>query len=282
MSICFNIRRAAEWLLEVNPIALKLWHLEVRWYAFAYVVGVLFVYWYLGKVGKFLPDRKEILESLVSWMIAGMVVGGRVFYILFYNPSFYFQFPIEIIKVWHGGMSFHGGLVGSVVCTTIVCKKNKLELPHIFDLCACSAPLGLFLGRIANLINGELYGKITGSCIGVVFRNSNEPLPRHPTQIYESVLEGLLPLIFLNILLRYTKIREYPGVLSCIFCLWYSLSRCSIEFFREPDVQLGTFGCGWFTMGMALSLPITFAAVAALTIITRNHKIKHARSPTLG
>ncbi|MFV9838797.1 MAG: prolipoprotein diacylglyceryl transferase [Aaplasma endosymbiont of Hyalomma asiaticum] len=262
--------------MEMDPVALRLWGVEVRWYALSYVFGALFVYWYLGKIGKFLPDKKEILESLVSWMIAGIVVGGRAFYVLFYNPSFYLQFPIEIFKVWNGGMSFHGGLVGSLIATIIVCKKNKLELPPILDLCACSAPLGLFLGRIANLINGELYGKITSSCLGVVFTKSNETLPRHPTQVYESVLEGLLPVILMNILFRYTEIRKYPGVLSCVFCLWYSTVRFSIEFLREPDIQLGTLWHNWLTMGMALSVPMAFISAILAVRIIRNRNTNSA------
>ena len=280
MSICLSIVKTVEFLLEMDPIALRLWRIEVHWYALSYVFGALFVYWHLGKIGKFLPDRKEVLESLVSWMIAGTVLGGRAFYILFYNPGFYWQFPIEIFKVWNGGMSFHGGLVGSLIATAIACKKNKLALPHILDLCACSAPLGLFLGRIANLINGELYGKITGSCLGVVFTKSNEVLPRHPTQIYEAVLEGLLPVIFMNILLRYTAIKKYPGALSCIFCLWYSTVRFAVEFLREPDIQLGTFWCNWLTMGMILSAPMAFVSVIFVVKIIRNHNINSANDDT--
>ena len=207
------------------------------------------------------------------WAIVGIVLGGRVTYVLLYNPGLYLEYPLEALKIWHGGMSLHGGLVGCIAAVGVVCRKHKVGFAHILDLCACSAPVGLFLGRVANLINGELYGKVTTTCIGITFPSSGDLLPRHPSQIYEAVLEGLLPLLFMNALMRYTKIRLHAGALSCIFGIWYGTVRCAVEFLREPDIQIGYVAFGWLTMGQILSAPVVAVCAVLLATIARRKRL---------
>ncbi|ANC34741.1 prolipoprotein diacylglyceryl transferase [Anaplasma phagocytophilum str. Norway variant2] len=277
MSICFKIHTIVEWIANIDPVAFRLWFFKIHWYALSYIAGISFVYWYLGKVGKYLPLHKELLESLLSWAVLGAIIGGRAVYVLVYNPDFYFQFPLEIIKIWHGGMSFHGGFIGSITCTFAVCKKRKIAFASLLDLCACSIPLGLFLGRLTNLINGELYGRVTNSCIGIVFPRSGDMLPRHPSQLYEALFEGLIPLILFNVLLRITNIKQHPGMIACAFCVWYGTARCVIEFFREPDIQIGSVAFGWLTMGMLLSVPmILIPLIVFVVLVYKNVKYKTA------
>ncbi|MDB1135463.1 prolipoprotein diacylglyceryl transferase [Candidatus Anaplasma sp. TIGMIC] len=274
MSICLKIRSVIEFLLDVDPIAFSFWFFDVHWYALSYVCGILFVYLYIGKVGRYLPDKKQLLETLTSWMVLGAVLGGRIAYVLLYNPGFYIQYPFEIIKIWHGGMSFHGGIVGAVACTWIVCRKHNVSFLPLTDMCACSAPVGIFLGRIANLINGELYGKVTESCIGVVFSTDGKFLPRHPSQIYEAFCEGFMPFVALNLLFRYTKIKKYPGVLSSVFVFWYCAARCTIELFREPDAHIGYVVGDWITVGMILSVLALGLWVAVYIAVVKSSGVK--------
>lgn len=266
MSICLSARTAIEWLVSIDPVALSLGVFEIRWYALAYLAGVLFFYWHIGKVGGFFPEKKEFVEALVSWLIVGGILGGRTAYVFVYHPGFYIELPAEIIKIWHGGMSFHGGVVGLMISMALVCKKYKVPFLHVLDLCTCAAPFGIFLGRIANLINGELYGKVTTTCLGVVFPET-DPASRHPTQIYEAVCEGLLPLIFMNTLLRFTGLKKHHGALAFIYCGWYGTVRCIIETLREPDSELHL--PAGLSMGQILSIPMILGALIMLFVTIR-------------
>ncbi|MFV9870698.1 MAG: prolipoprotein diacylglyceryl transferase [Anaplasma ovis] len=267
MSICFAMREAVEWLLRLDPVFVHFGPLEIRWYALSYVFGILFAHWRLTKASGHLALDKKFLDSLMFWAVVGIILGGRAAYVLLYNPSFYWEYPSEILQTWHGGMSMHGGYVGCMTAISVVCKKHKVSVAPVLDLCACAAPLGLFLGRMANLVNGELYGRVTTACVGVVFPSSGNLMPRHPSQVYEAILEGLLPLLFMNVLARYTKVRLHFGVLSCIFSIWYGAVRCAVEFLREPDSQVGYIAFGWLTMGQALSAPIAVIGIFVLVLI---------------
>ncbi|ACZ48856.1 prolipoprotein diacylglyceryl transferase [Anaplasma centrale str. Israel] len=274
MSICFAMREAVEWLLRVDPVFARIGPLEIRWYALSYVFGILFAHWYVTRASKYLAPNEKFLDSLVFWAIVGIILGGRTAYVLLYNPSLYWEYPSDILKTWHGGMSMHGGYVGCMTAVSIVCRRHKVSIAPILDLCACAAPFGLFLGRMANLVNGELYGRETTACIGVMFPSSGDLMLRHPSQVYEAILEGFLPLIFMNMLMRYTKIGLRPGVLSCVFSMWYGVARCAVEFFREPDAQVGYVAFGWLTMGQVLSAPMAVIGACALARI-----VLHSRSP---
>lgn len=267
--MCLSAKTAIEWLISLDPVALKFGFLEIRWYALAYLVGVLFFYWHIGKVGGLLPEKKEFVEALLSWLIVGGILGGRAGYVFIYHPEFYLEFPTEVIKIWHGGMSFHGGVVGVLLSMAIVCKKFKVPYLHVLDLCTCAAPLGIFLGRIANLINGELYGKVTNMCLGVTFPNTEPTFLRHPTQLYEAICEGLLPLIFMNILLKFTTLRQRPGVLAFTYCGWYGIVRGMIEILREPDYKLD-IPVG-LSMGQILSIPMILGSLIMLFITIKKH-----------
>jgi len=196
----------------------------------------------------------QFIDSLFCFIIIGIIVGGRLGYVLFYDPIEYLHNPIEILKTWHGGMSFHGGAIGALFAIILVCKHYKLSHWRLLDLVACAAPIGIFLGRIANFINGELFGKSTPLPWGVVFSNTGGgDSARHPTQLYEALGEGLLLFMVLNFFLFKYNAYKKPRMLSSLFCIFYSLFRFGIEFLKEPDPQLGYF-FGFLTMGQLLSL----------------------------
>ena len=206
---------------------------------------------------------KEAWDDWLFWAIIGVVLGGRLGYILFYNFNFYLENPLQIFAVWHGGMSFHGGLLGAILSMFLFCKKYKIKFFELTDTLSIAAPMGLFFGRVANFINMELYGRVTGSNFGVIFPNAGD-LPRHPSQIYEAILEGLLLFIALFCLAQLTKIKEKEGVLSGLFLILYGSARIFVEQFREPDGQIG-FLFYQITLGQLLSLPLL--AVGLIVIL---------------
>ncbi|WP_339046474.1 prolipoprotein diacylglyceryl transferase [Candidatus Mesenet endosymbiont of Agriotes lineatus] len=238
---------------HIDPVIFSIGPVSVRWYSIAYVLGIIFAHWYLHKVDKCKVFSQKFHDSLLAWSIIGIVFGGRVGYILIYNLNYYLNSPIEISKIWHGGMSFHGGLIGCIIAIIAVCKKHNISMLLVMDLLACAAPIGLFLGRMANFINGELFGRITDLPWGVIF--PGDDLARHPSQLYEAVGEGLLLFITLNLLLFFTNLRSYRGTLTGIGMILYAVIRFLIEFFREPDLQIGYLLFN-LTMGQLLSIPM--------------------------
>jgi len=201
-----------------------------------------------------------LLEEPVGFGVAvlSIIVGGRLGYVFFYNFGYFLHNPLEIFAVWQGGMSFHGGLIGSILGLLIFCRKYKIEYLQIADLFAIISPMGIFFGRLANFINLELYGRPTEGNFGFIFPNDPLLLPRHPSQLYEGIFEGLFITIALLLLARYTKIQDKRGALSGLFLVLYAIARAIIENFREPDAHLGEFDLILFsaTMGQLLSLPI--------------------------
>lgn len=223
----------------------------------AYIAGILGGCYYIGRVNAMKPvwlkDFKPF-DDFLLWMTLGIVLGGRLGYVLFYSPGYYLDNPAEIIKVWQGGMAFHGGLLGVAVALVFFARKYRYPLIPLADLCAVAAPIGLFFGRIANFINGELYGRVTDGSFGMVFPHAGSE-PRHPSQLYEAVLEGLLLWVVIAVLLRFTRIKSKPGMITGIFVVGYGIARLIVEYFREPDAHLG-FVLGQLTMGQLLSLPM--------------------------
>jgi phosphatidylglycerol---prolipoprotein diacylglyceryl transferase len=247
---------------EISPTLVEFGPFAIRWYSLAYIVGILSAWWYVGKL---LPRTESLvgtpamsktnLDDVVVWAILGVILGGRLGYVLFYQPEYYFYNPTHIIRVWEGGMSFHGGFLGVLVATWLFCKKHGLTFFRVMDVFACATPIGLGLGRVANFINGELYGRPSDVAWAVEFPAGGY-IARHPSQLYEAALEGLVLFAVMAYLAWRTRSLAMPRVMSGVFLIGYGLSRILVEFFREPDEQLGYLFGDWLTMGMLLSLPM--------------------------
>jgi phosphatidylglycerol:prolipoprotein diacylglycerol transferase len=256
---------------DISPIALQIGPLAVRWYALAYLAGVFLGAWYatnlLRRRDLWANDKPPFepgaIWDFAFWAVIGIVVGGRTGYVLFYNLPYYIQHPAEIVAVWDGGMSFHGGLVGILVAMALFTRSRGGNILSSFDLLGAIGTIGLFLGRIANFINGELYGAPTTLPWGVVFPTDIEGVPRHPSQLYEAGLEGIVLFVVIFIGTRRFGWLKRPGLTGGIFGIGYALSRILVEFVRLPDVQLGyLLGTNWLTMGQVLSLPVLIAGLA--------------------
>ncbi len=246
------------WLVNIDPVVLSLGPLAIRWYALAYIAGIVIGWRYilvLAKSPGAAMSAKNV-DDFIVWATIGIVAGGRLGFVLFYQGGEFpfFHNPEQILYVWQGGMSFHGGLLGVIVAITLFCRRNKLKLLAVSDMVAMATPIGLFFGRLANFINAELYGRVSDVPWAVVFPTGG-PEPRHPSQLYEAGLEGIVLFIVLLAILYFTKARERPGALTGALFVGYGMSRVFVEFFRQPDVQLGFLFSG-VTMGQILSLPV--------------------------
>jgi phosphatidylglycerol:prolipoprotein diacylglycerol transferase len=258
-------------LPHIDPVLADLGPIQIRWYSLAYIFGIFFgtsYFQYLAKTVKIKLSR-DFIDNFIISIIFSIIIGGRLGFILIYNPYYYLTHPIEILKTWNGGMSFHGGLLGFCVATFLVCRNQKIKTMTILDLAACCAPIGIFLGRIANFINSELCGRASDLPWAVIFPNVDS-IARHPSQIYEALTEGLLLFIILNIALRKYKLYKHQGMLSGLFCILYSLFRFSVETFRQPDEQLG-FVMYHLTMGQLLSIVMIIFGIF-ITIKSKNSK----------
>jgi phosphatidylglycerol:prolipoprotein diacylglycerol transferase len=246
----------------IDPVAISLGPVQIRWYALAYIVGLLlavaYAKWLLRRADFWKPGKPfmtpEQMDDFMIWAMLGVVLGGRTGYVLFYDLPKYLAHPSEILAVWHGGMSFHGGFLGVILASWLFCRRHKLRLDRLLDLAAASVPIALFLGRIANFVNGELWGRVTDVPWAFVFPRAGN-LPRHPSQLYEAGLEGLVLFVLLYLLIRKGALAR-PGLIAGVFTLGYGASRFFVEFFRQPDAQLGFLAGGWLTMGMVLSTPL--------------------------
>lgn len=266
----------------IDPIALQIGPLAIRWYALAYVVGLLGGWWYARRLaaqarlwtGLRAPTALEI-DDVIVWVALGVVLGGRIGYVLFYNLASYLANPVSILAVWQGGMSFHGGFLGAIAALLLFARSRGLNGLAMLDLAAVVVPIGLLLGRIANFVNGELWGRVAPDFpYAVVFPHAG-PEPRHPSQLYEAFGEGLVLLVLLGLAAQRFGFRR-PGLLGGLFVLGYAVARIVCEFFREPDPQLGfLFGRslealgGGVTMGMLLSVPMAVVGLAAVIVAAR-------------
>lgn len=256
---------------SIDPVLVRIGPLEVRWYGFMYLLGFLVGYLVIRSElrRKDGPVPVEAADDLLFYLVLGLLVGARLGYALFYNLEAYLQAPWEVFAVWHGGMSFHGGLIGMIVSGWIFARRRGAPFLELADIGALAAPLGLMLGRIGNFINGELFGRVTTVPWGFVFPGGG-PLPRHPSQLYEALFEGLM----LFAILWWLRVRtRNPGEVLCAFLVGYGVFRFVIEFFREPDPQLG-FIARWMTMGQILCVVMIFGGLALFTYIrvTRPHE----------
>jgi len=249
----------------IDPVAIEIGPLAIRWYALAYIAGLLLGWWYLRRLSRvgpapvMVPDRAD---DFLVWASLGVVLGGRLGYVLFYNPGYYLSHPAEALMVWQGGMSFHGGFIGVIVALLLFCRRHGIGVLALGDLLACTSPIGLFFGRIANFVNAELYGRPAPHLPwAMVFPTAPGGLPRHPSQLYEAALEGLLLFVITALLFRVRAVRLRRGTLIGVFMVGYGLSRFVVEFAREPDAHLG-YIWGVLTMGQILSLPMIVAGLA--------------------
>jgi phosphatidylglycerol---prolipoprotein diacylglyceryl transferase len=266
----------------IDPIAIAVGPVAIRWYALAYVAGLLGGWFYARR----LAARTELwtplpqpsaadIDDLIVWVALGVVLGGRLGYVLFYNLDAYLARPAEILAVWHGGMSFHGGFLGAVLAIVGLARSRGLNPLALLDMAAVVTPIGLFFGRIANFINGELWGRVAPDFpYAVVFPYAG-PLPRHPSQLYEAFAEGLVLFVVLAVAVRRVGFHR-PGLIGGLFVFGYAVARILCEFFREPDPQLGfLFGSsvealgGGVTMGMLLSVPMAIVGAAAMVLAAR-------------
>ena len=234
-----------------DPVAFHLFSLEIRWYSLSYIFGIIFGWIYCKR---YLIKNQNILklfDDLISYLIIGIILGGRLGYIIFYNPIYYSKNLSEIFMIWNGGMSFHGGVLGVIVATYLFGRKNKINYFIFLDLIAMAAPIGIFLGRITNFINSELYGRETNLYWSVKFEKIDN-LSRHPSQIYEAFFEGIILFLLLNLVFK-KYFYKSVGVISSLFIIFYSLFRFMIEYTREPDPQLGIIFT-YFTMGQLISI----------------------------
>ena len=234
-----------------DPVALNFFSLEIRWYSLSYIFGILLAWIYCKKF--LIKDEKilNLFDDFISYIIIGLILGGRFGYIIFYNLSYYSKNILEIFMIWKGGMSFHGGLLGVIFATYIFSKKNNIKTFLFLDLISMSAPIGIFLGRIANFINSELYGIKTDLLWAVKFEKIDN-IFRHPSQIYEAIFEGIILFLLLNFIFK-KQLYKSPGVISALFLIFYSTFRFFIEFTREPDFQIGYILFN-LTMGQILSI----------------------------
>ena len=233
-----------------DPVAFQVFSVDIRWYSLSYIFGLIFGWIYCQKV--LIKDnlKKKLFDDYILFIIIGIIIGGRLGYVLIYNPIYYIENLKEILMIWNGGMSFHGALIGITISTIIFCKKNNENIFYFLDLVSLSAPIGIFFGRISNFINSELFGRETDVVWSVKFIQVDN-LDRHPSQIYEAFFEGIVLFIILNFL--YKKSIYRPGITSSLFLIFYSIFRFTIEFLREPDAQIGLVYSN-MTMGQIISI----------------------------
>ena len=279
---------------NIDPVAIHIYGpIAIRWYALSYIAGVLVGWWFAIRMlrqkslwtnppfGGKPPATEEAIGDLVVWATLGVILGGRLGWDLFYGvllcsqspdsaychglPMEFLTNPIRLIAAWDGGMSFHGGAIGVVLAIWLFCRKRGLSFFMIGDLVCLVQPIGQFFGRIANFVNGELWGKPADVPWAMIFPRAPDRLPRHPSQLYEAALEGILLFVVLQICLRVFRMHERPGLISAIFLASYGLLRFVVEFFREPDTQF----LGPISMGMALSIPVWLAAAILFWVAMR-------------
>ena len=273
------------WLLipypDIDPVLVHIGPLAIRWYALAYIFGILFGWAYARAIirspalwGGKPPMTVEDFDDFILWVTLGIILGGRLGYVLFYNFPIYAANPLQIFELWTGGMSFHGGFVGCVLAVVLFARHRKIPFLSLGDVTCAVGPIGLFLGRLANFVNGELWGRPSDVAWAMIFPADHLGAPRHPSQLYEATLEGVVLFIVLAIAMRLGALKR-PGLVIGIFAVGYAIARTTCEFFREPDVQLGFLWQGT-TMGMLLSIPLFLAGVAFIVYAMKQSPLRSA------
>ena len=265
-------------LHDFDPVLIDLGFIQIRWYSIAYILGIVLGWIYANKIIKnitirhnFLAIKKKDFDDLIFYLIIGIIIGGRLGYAIFYNPKYYLNNLEEILMIWQGGMSFHGGLLGVIITTLLYSKKKQISFFQLTDVIACCAPIGLFFGRIANFINGELYGKISTLPWSIIFPAGGYA-SRHPSQIYEAVLEGVFLFILINYFALKKKLLFRAGYISVLFLTSYSIFRIIGENFREPDKHLGYVFYN-LSMGSLLSLITFLIGLIIIYFLKKNEQL---------
>jgi phosphatidylglycerol:prolipoprotein diacylglycerol transferase len=265
-----------------DPVLIHLGPFAIRWYALAYIVGILLGWLYARALirredywGGPPPMSVTDFDDFIVWITLGIILGGRVGYVLFYNPEYFAAHPLESFELWKGGMSFHGGFTGCVLAVLLFARSRRIPVLSLGDVTCAVAPIGLFLGRLANFVNGELWGRPSDVPWAMAFP-SGGPLPRHPSQLYEATLEGLGLLLLLAICIRMGSLKR-PGLTTGIFAVGYAVARSFCELFREPDAQLG-FLWGGLTMGMLLCIPLLVFGIVLIVIALRRPRLRAAET----
>ncbi|MCG8508581.1 MAG: prolipoprotein diacylglyceryl transferase [Rhodospirillales bacterium] len=246
----------------IDPVLIEIGPIAIRWYGLAYVVGLLLGWRIARRLASGPPQvtTPQNIDDFLVWATLGVILGGRLGSIIFYNFDYYLNYPLDVFKIWQGGMSFHGGFLGVVIAGWLFVKRKGIDPLAFGDILACAAPIGLFFGRIANFINGELYGRPTDVPWAMIFPTDEAGLPRHPSQLYQAALEGLVLFLLLYFLWRVDAVRRRSGVLIGVFLIGYAVARSFAEFFRQPDAHIGFLAAGT-TMGQLLSLPMLLVGV---------------------
>jgi len=258
----------------IDPIIFNFGMLKISWYSLSYITGIIFGYYYVLRINKtrVRPLEKKLFDDAIAYIIIGIILGGRLGYVACYNPAHFISHPIDILKTWNGGMSFHGAVLGVMIALYSFTYKRKISFLYFSDYIAAAAPIGFFFGRIANFVNDELWGKVSNVPWAVLFPRGGY-LPRHPSQIYEALLEGILLFLILNLFFR-TKYKNYAGIVSSFFMIFYAAFRIIAEIFRQPDEQIG-YLITHLTMGQILSIPMLVIGVVGLCYarkISKNDK----------
>jgi phosphatidylglycerol:prolipoprotein diacylglycerol transferase len=255
---------------QIDPIMIEVGPLAIHWYGVAYVAGILLGWMYARSLvsnerlwGGKAPFGVLDMDDFLMWAVAGIILGGRTGYVLFYDLAQFIAEPLQIFMLWTGGMSFHGGLIGTIIAMMLFARRRGYPVLSLFDVVAASAGFGIFFGRVANFINQELWGKPTTVEWGVIFPAAG-PEPRHPSQLYEALLEGAVMVVLLRVLTHGFLKLKTPGFVGGAFIAWYAVARIFVEFFRLPDAQIGYLYGGWLTMGMVLSLPMLALGIWAM------------------
>jgi phosphatidylglycerol:prolipoprotein diacylglycerol transferase len=259
---------------EISPIAFALGPIVIRWYSLAYLFGIL-IAWFLilrNNEKNKLGYDKQLIEDLVFYVTLGIIIGGRLGYAIFYGGSEMWLKPWRLLELWKGGMSFHGGIVGVIMATWLFVRRYNLKFLAVTDLMALYAPIGMFLGRIANFINDELWGRVSNAPWAIRFPSGGY-LPRHPSQLYEAIFEGVVIFILVNWLWRYKTLRNNHGIISAIFVILYGMFRIFMEQFRQPDAHLGFF-FDVLTMGQILSVPLVIIGISILAVKLRRTNLE--------
>jgi phosphatidylglycerol:prolipoprotein diacylglycerol transferase len=261
-----------------DPVLLSLGPFAIRWYALAYIVGILAGWFYARAILRSQklwngppPFTLADFDDFVLWVTLGIILGGRLGYVLFYNPTYFAEHPLEIPQLWKGGMSFHGGFLGCVLAVVLFARRRGISILSLGDITCAAAPIGIFLVRLANFINGELWGRPSDVPWAMAFPGAG-PMPRHPSQLYEALLEGAAVFVLLALLMRAGALKR-PGTVVGAFMLAYGIARAFCELFREPDAQLG-FLWGGLTMGILLSLPLMLVGMALIVVANRAERIR--------
>jgi phosphatidylglycerol:prolipoprotein diacylglycerol transferase len=271
----------------IDPVLIEIGPFAIRWYALAYIAGIFIGWWYAKRLvanaklwsPSLAPMKPVDIDDVVIWASLGIILGGRIGYVLFYDLKLFASDPLQIFAVWNGGMSFHGGFLGTILAMVLFARSRGIPAWCLIDVIAAAVPFGLFFGRLANFINGELFGRASDAPWAMVFPMGGD-IPRHPSQLYEAGLEGIVFFLVLRLFTHGYKRLRYPSFISGVFCIGYGMARVFVEFFREPDIQIG-YLAGGLTMGMMLSLPMIAYGIYLIITASRRAPLPVAAPATV-